>query len=42
MDVIEAIHTRRSIRSFEPRAVPREWIGEIILDAAQGVDLTIP
>ena len=35
MDVIEAIHTRRSIRSFEPRNVPRELIEAIIWDAAQ-------
>lgn len=35
MDVIEAIHSRRSIRSFEPRAVARELIEAIVWDAAQ-------
>ena len=35
MDVIEAIHTRRSIRSYSPRPVERELIEDIIWDAAQ-------
>ena len=35
MDVIEAIHTRRSIRSYLPRAVERELIEQVIWDAAQ-------
>ena len=35
MDTIEAIHTRRSIRSYDARAVPRELIEAIIHDAAQ-------
>lgn len=35
MDVIAAIHGRRSVRSFEPRAVPRDVIEAVILDAAQ-------
>ena len=35
MDVIEAIHGRRSIRAFEPRAVARALVEAIILDAAQ-------
>ena len=35
MDVIEAIHTRRSIRSYSPRLVERELIEDIIWDAAQ-------
>jgi nitroreductase len=34
MDVIEAIRTRRSIRSYSPRPVARELIEEIIWDAA--------
>src|SRR5690348_3796875 len=35
MDVIEAIHTRRSIRSFLPRPVARDVIEQVVLDAAQ-------
>ena len=35
MDTIEAIHARRSIRSYEARGVPRELIEAIIHDAAQ-------
>lgn len=35
MDVIEAIHSRRSIRSFQPRPVERAVIEAIIGDAVQ-------
>lgn len=35
MDAIEAIHTRRSIRSYEARAVERSLIEDILWDAAQ-------
>ena len=35
MDVIEAIHTRRSIRSYAPRPVERRLIEEVVWDAAQ-------
>jgi nitroreductase len=35
MDVITAIHGRRSVRSFHPRPVPRDLIKNVILDAAQ-------
>ena len=35
MDVVEAIHARRSIRDYAPYAVPRALIGNILLDAAQ-------
>jgi nitroreductase len=35
MDVIEAIHTRRSIRSYSPRPVEHDLIEDIIWDAAQ-------
>ncbi len=35
MDVIEAIHGRRSIRAFDPRPVERHLVEEIIWDAAQ-------
>ena len=35
MDVIEAIHGRRSVRSYQPKPVPRELIESVILDAAQ-------
>jgi nitroreductase len=35
MDTIVAIHTRRSIRSYEPRAVPRALVEAIVWDAAQ-------
>jgi nitroreductase len=35
MDVIEAIHTRRSIRSYSPRPVERRLIEEVVWDAAQ-------
>ncbi len=35
MDVIEAIHNRRSIRAFDPRPVERHLVEEIIWDAAQ-------
>jgi nitroreductase len=35
MDVIEAIHGRRSMRSYDLKPVPRELIESVILDAAQ-------
>ena len=35
MDTIEAIHTRRSIRSYDARTVPRALIEAVIHDAAQ-------
>ena len=35
MDTIAAIHTRRSIRDYEHRAVGREIIADILWDAAQ-------
>ena len=35
MDVIAAIHGRRSVRSYEPRPVARDLIESVILDAAQ-------
>jgi nitroreductase len=35
MDVITAIHGRRSVRSYRPTLVPRELIEAVILDAAQ-------
>jgi nitroreductase len=35
MDTVEAIHTRRSIRSYSPRPVERELIEGVIWDAAQ-------
>ena len=35
MDVIEAIHGRRSVRSYDPKPVGRELIENVILDAAQ-------
>jgi nitroreductase len=35
MEVIEAIHTRRSIRSYSPRSVERKLIEQLIWDAAQ-------
>src|SRR6202162_5993063 len=35
MDVIEAIHTRRSIRSYSPRPVERELIEGVIWATAQ-------
>ena len=35
MEVIEAIHGRRSVRSYDPKPVPRDLIESIILDAAQ-------
>jgi len=35
MDTITAIHTRRSIRDYETRAVEREIIADILWDAAQ-------
>jgi nitroreductase len=35
MDVIEAIHGRRSVRAYDPRPVPRDLIESVILDAAQ-------
>lgn len=34
MDAIEAIRTRRSVRSFEPRQVPRASIEALVADAA--------
>ena len=35
MDVIAAIHGRRSVRSYQPTPVPRELIEAIITDSAQ-------
>jgi nitroreductase len=35
MDTIRAIHTRRSVRDYEKRAVERELIADILWDAAQ-------
>jgi len=35
MDVIAAIHGRRSVRSYEPRPVERKLIESVIEDAAQ-------
>ena len=35
MDVIEAIHGRRSIRAYRPEAVERSLVGEVIWAAAQ-------
>lgn len=35
MDVIEAIHGRRSVRSYGPKPVERSLIESVILDAAQ-------
>jgi nitroreductase len=35
MDVIEAIHGRRSVRSYDSRPVGRDLIESLILDAAQ-------
>ena len=35
MDTVTAIHTRRSIRDYEKRAVAREIIADIIWDAVQ-------
>jgi nitroreductase len=35
MDAIEAIRSRRSIRAYTAKAVPRDLIGELIWDAAQ-------
>ena len=35
MDTITAIHTRRSIRDYEARAVERAIITDILFDAAQ-------
>jgi len=35
MDVIEAIHGRRSVRSYDRSPVPRELIERVILDAGQ-------
>jgi nitroreductase len=35
MDTIEAIRSRRSIRSFRPDVVPRSMIQKVIADAAQ-------
>ena len=35
MDVIAAIHSRRSVRAYDPRAVERELIEGVIADAAQ-------
>ena len=35
MDVIAAIHGRRSVRSYDARPVPRDLIESLILDAAQ-------
>jgi nitroreductase len=35
MDTITAIHSRRSIRDYEKRAVEREIIADILWDAAQ-------
>jgi nitroreductase len=35
MDVITAIHGRRSVRSYDPKPVPRDLIESVIDDAAQ-------
>jgi len=35
MDVVTAIHTRRSIRDYEKRPIEREIVADIIWDAAQ-------
>lgn len=35
MDVIDAIHTRRSVRAYADTPVPRALIEQLILDAAQ-------
>ena len=35
MDVIEAIHSRRSIRAYTAQPVPRDLIRDLIADAAQ-------
>ena len=35
MDVIAAIHGRRSVRAYDSRPVPRELIESVIIDAAQ-------
>ena len=35
MDVIDAIHGRRSVRAYDPRPVPRDLIEAVIMDAAQ-------
>src|SRR6201989_2711201 len=35
MDVIAAMHGRRSVRSYDRRPVPRELIESVIVDAAQ-------
>jgi Nitroreductase family len=35
MDVIEAIHRRRSVRSYDSRPVGRDLIENVIMDAAQ-------
>jgi nitroreductase len=35
MEVIEAIHSRRSIRAYSRRVIEHELIEEIIWDAAQ-------
>jgi hypothetical protein len=35
MDVIAAIHGRRSVRSYDRRPAPRDLIESVILDAAQ-------
>jgi nitroreductase len=35
MDVIDAIHGRRSVRFYEPKPVERDLIENVILDAAQ-------
>jgi nitroreductase len=35
MDVIEAIHSRRSIRDYTAEPVPRDLIRDLILDAAE-------
>jgi nitroreductase len=35
MDTITAIHTRRSIRDYEKRAVERQIIADVLWDAAQ-------
>ena len=35
MDVLEAIHGRRSVRSYDPKPVEHDLIESVILDAAQ-------
>jgi hypothetical protein len=41
MDVIAAIHGRRSVRSYDRRPVPRDLIESMILDAAPCSDMRV-